>query len=321
MELSLRTGLVGGSGVEDGERDLVIAGGGPAALSASIYAGRYGIDHLVLESYQPGGQAAMTALVENFPGYDTVSGGELASTMREQAVRWGAELRQESVAGASAAEDGRLRLKTDSGEILCRSLIIATGAAPRKLGVPGEDRFYGRGVSYCATCDAPFFKGQRVLVVGGGDSAVKEGLHLAGFASEVTLVHRRDALRAEPVVARRFESCGNCSIAWSSTLREIRGTPEGDGVGSVVLDTPEGERELPVDGVFIYVGRKPATGPFEGLVALNEDGTVRTDDIVRTSDERVFAAGDVTDNPLRQIITAAADGARAATAAFELLQR
>lgn len=295
--------------------DLVIAGGGPAAISAALYASRYGTEHVVLESYQPGGQTALTAWIENYPGIPRISGEDLAAAMKEQAVSWGARFETATVTSASHA-GGFVELAADSSRYLAKFLIIATGAAPARLGVPGEERFHGRGVSYCATCDAPFFRDADVLVVGGGDSAVKEALHLAGLAGKLTLVHRRDRLRAEPYLADRLLSCANCEVLWNTELISIEGS---DTVESVVLRTPGGERNLKMEGVFIYVGREPATGPFEGLVELNPDGTVRTRGIVRTSRENVFAAGDVTDNPLRQIVTAAADGARAAAAVFELL--
>lgn len=314
--MDLRTGLVGKSSTADRKVDLVIAGGGPAAISAALYAARYGIDHVVLESYQPGGQAALTAWIENYPGIQRITGGELAETMKEQAQSWGGRFDTATVTSVDEKE-GLLEITGDSTKYLARFLIIATGAAPARLGVPGEDKFYGRGVSYCATCDAPFFRDAHVMVVGGGDSAVKEGLHLSEFASRLTLVHRRDRFRAEPYLAEKLLSCGNCKVMWNSTVKSIEG---GEGVEAVILDTPEGEKRVDLDGVFIYVGRKPATDPFRGLVELNADGTVMTRDIVRTSRENVFAAGDVTDNGLRQVVTAVSEGARAASAVFELLQ-
>ncbi len=296
--------------------DLVIAGGGPAALSAALYAARYGINHVVLESYQPGGQAALTALIENYPGVPSIQGSDLTALMRGQAEEAGSLFRASSVSNATREND-LIMIGTDSGELTTRTLIIATGAAPKKLGVPGEDEYYGRGVSYCATCDAPFFKDRKVLVVGGGDSAVKEALHLTEFASSVTIVHRRDRLRAEPLLVKKLLSCGKCSVLWKSQLREISG---GDFVETVLIETPEGEVELPTDGVFLYVGRDPATAPFRDLIDLNDDGTVITSNIVHTSSPDIFAAGDVTDNALRQVVTAVSDGARAASEVFELLQ-
>lgn len=315
--VEFKTGIIGSSSSKGGQVDLVIAGGGPAALSAALYAARYGIDHIVIESYQPGGQAALTAVIENYPGIASISGGDLAAAMKEQARSWGAVFDSSSVVSTKATDHG-IEVQSDTALYSARFLIIATGAAPAKLGVPGEDEFYGRGVSYCATCDAPFFKDARVLVVGGGDSAVKEALHLSRFVSELTVVHRRDRFRAEPYLADKLTSCGNCNVLWNSTLKEIKGK---DGVNSVILNTPDGETEKLVDGVFMYVGRKPATEPFADLVELGEKGTVTTHDIIRTSRADVFAAGDVTDNELRQVVTAVADGARAASAVFDLLQQ
>ncbi len=314
--MKLRTELIGSGSSVNRDLDLVIAGGGPAALAAALYAARYDIEHIVLESYQPGGQAALTALIENYPGIKTIGGGDLVAVMKEQAESWGALFEMSSVISADPIGD-RIQIKADSSTYMARNLIIATGAAPARLGVPGEEKFYGRGVSYCATCDAPFFRDARVLVVGGGDSAVKEALHLSEFVSELVLVHRRDKFRAEPYLAEKLLSCGKCSVNWNTTLKEIKGD---ESVESVVLSTPEGEKELKVDGVFMYVGRKPATEPFANLIDLNDNGTVRTHDIVHTSRENIFAAGDVTDNKLRQIVTAVSDGARAASAVFELLQ-
>lgn len=311
-----KTGLVGSGSQDNRELDLIIAGGGPAALAAALYAARYDIEHIVLESYQPGGQAALTAVIENYPGIKTISGGDIVAAMKEQAESWGAVFSMASVTSAVPLKD-KIQIKADSSTYLTRNLIIATGAAPARLGVPGEDRFYGRGVSYCATCDAPFFRNARVLVVGGGDSAVKEALHLSEFVSELVLVHRRDKFRAEPYLAQKLLSCGNCRVLWNTTLKEIKGD---ESVESVILNTQEGEQELKLDGVFMYVGRKPATEPFGDLVELNDNGTVKTHDIVHTSRENVFAAGDVTDNELRQIVTAVSDGARAASAVFDMLQ-
>ena len=314
--LDLRTGIVPKSGGTGGVRDLVIAGGGPAALAAALYAARYDIDHVVIESYQPGGQAALTATIENYPGIESISGGELSANLRHHAKKWGAVFESGSVLSATMDGD-RISVNTDSGVYSAGNLIIATGAAPAKLGVPGEEKFYGRGVSYCATCDAPFFRDKHVIVVGGGDSAVKEALHLAGVVAKLTLIHRRDKLRAEPYLAEKLLSCGKCETLWNSNLKEISGS---DGVEKVLVETPDGMKEIAADGVFMYVGRRPATDPFKGIVDLNPDGTVRTERIVHTSRRNVFAAGDVTDNELRQVVTAVSDGARAASAVFELLQ-
>ncbi|MDM7992869.1 MAG: FAD-dependent oxidoreductase [Candidatus Fermentibacter sp.] len=303
-------------GAEGRSFDVVVAGGGPAGISAALYLSRYALGHVVLEGWQPGGQAVMTDHIENYPGTGATTGQELMDAMRAQAVSSGSTFLSERVVSCSARPEGGLSIEADAGPVTARALIIATGAAPARLGVPGESRFYGRGVSNCATCDAPLFRGRHVLVVGGGDSAVKEALHLTSFASRITLVHRRDALRAEPALANRLLASSSVEVMWSSRLLEIRGERE---VESVVLDTPGGRSELAVDGVFIFVGRTPATDPFRNLVRLNDDGTVWTRDIVCTTRDDVFAAGDVTSNPLRQVVTAAADGARAAAAAWHRL--
>lgn len=317
MSLDLKAGLVPSPGGPPGRNfDVIVAGGGPAGLAAAMYLSRYGLGNAVLEGWQPGGQAALTDRIENYPGIASTTGGALVEAMRSQAVSSGSVFLSEQASSASAG-DGALRVQADGGAMEAKVLIIATGAAPAKLGIPGEDRFYGRGVSYCATCDAPFFRGKHVMVVGGGDSAVKEALHLTSFASRVTLVHRRDALRAEPALAKKLLASGAVDVRWNSRLLEIRG---GTGVESALLDTPNGPEEMAVDGIFMYVGRKPATGPFRDLIRLNDDGTIWTTDIVRTSREDVFAAGDVTSNPLRQVVTAAADGARAASAAWHHIE-
>ncbi len=317
MSLDLKAGLVPSPGGAPGRNfDVIVAGGGPAGLAAAMYLSRYGLGNAVLEGWQPGGQAALTDKIENYPGIASTTGGALVEAMRSQAVSSGSVFLSEQASSASA-EGGALRVQADGGAMEAKVLIIATGAAPAKLGIPGEDRFYGRGVSYCATCDAPFFRGKHVMVVGGGDSAVKEALHLTSFAARVTLVHRRDALRAEPALATKLLGSGAVEVRWNSRLLDIRG---GTGVESALLDTPNGTEEMAVDGIFMYVGRRPATEPFRELIRLNDDGTVWTTDIVRTSRKDVFAAGDVTSNPLRQVVTAAADGARAASAAWHHIE-
>jgi thioredoxin reductase (NADPH) len=296
---------------------LVIAGGGPAALSAAIYAARYGIKHLVIESWKPGGQAALTAEIENYPGFSSIAGSDLTNAMRKQAVEAGAVFVMETVESA-VEENGKILVKTDSARYTADYLIIATGAAPATLGVPGEDKYYGRGVSFCATCDAPFFKNKKAIVVGGGDSAVKEALHLTHVVSELGLVHRRNKLRAEPYLARKLVEHKKVTTWWNSHLIEVTGNDQG--VTGVVLDTPEGKKHIETDGVFLYVGTIPATEPFSSLVELDRKKAVVTNDIVGTSNPRVFAAGDVTNNGFRQVVTAVSEGARASAAVFELLE-
>ncbi len=317
--MDFKVGIIdGGSTPGVNSHRLIIAGGGPAALSAAIYAARYGIDHVVIESWKPGGQAALTAEIENYPGFVSIAGSDLAAAMKEQAVKAGGVFRMESVESAEAEGD-RIKVTTDGGIYTTDYLIIATGAAPATLGVPGEDEYYGRGVSFCATCDAPFFRDRKAIVVGGGDSAVKEALHLADVVSELALVHRRDKLRAEPYLARKLLENSKVTPYWNSHLKRITG--DAQGVTGAVLETPDGEIEVATDGVFLYVGTKPATEPFSTLVELDKRGAVVTKNIVGTSNPSVFAAGDVTNNGFRQVVTAVSDGARAAAAIFELLQQ
>ncbi len=314
--MDFRLALPPDTAAADGVLDLVIAGGGPAALSAALYGARYGLSLLVLESWQPGGQAALTALIENYPGVLPVQGSKLTETMREQAAGAGAGFTSDTALEA-AAEDGLILVKTGSGTVRAKTLIIATGATPSRLGVPGEDRYVGRGVSFCATCDAPFYRGKKVVVVGGGDSAVKEALHLANVVESLILVHRRDAFRAEPALVEKLLTCPSCSLRLSSRVTAVTG--DDSRVTGVDLQTPAGPEHIDADGVFLYVGTTPATDPFRGLVELDEGGAVVTRRIVETSRPGVFAAGDVTANGFRQVVTAAADGARAAWAAFEYL--
>ncbi len=318
MSFSIDTGLVTGKSENTGDNkyQLVIAGGGPAALSAAIYAARYGIKHVVIESWKPGGQAALTAEIENYPGFSSIAGSDLTDKMRKQAVEAGAIFNMETVEKAEE-KNGKLFIKTDSNTYETDYLIIATGAAPATLGVPGEDKYYGKGVSFCATCDAPFFKNKKAIVVGGGDSAVKEALHLTHVVAELGLVHRRDKLRAEPYLANKLVTNEKVTTYWNSHLIEVLGDEYG--VTGVILESPEGKKKIDTDGVFLYVGTKPATKPFSSLVKLDDRKAVVTSNIVGTSHPNIFAAGDVTNNGFRQVVTAVSEGARASAAIFELL--
>ncbi len=319
FSVNIDAGLMnsGGTNSKTGSYQLVIAGGGPAALSAAIYAARYGITHVVLESWKPGGQAALTAEIENYPGFSSIAGSDLTNAMKKQAVEAGAVFVMETVESTTEI-NGKIKIKTDSAEYTTDYLIIATGAAPATLGVPGESKYYGRGVSFCATCDAPFFRNKKAIVVGGGDSAVKEALHLTHVVSELGLVHRRDKLRAEPLLANKLINNEKVTPYWNSQLAEVVGDDQG--VTGVILNTPDGKKHIDTDGVFLYVGTVPATEPFAGLVDLDAKKAVATQNIVGTSNPRVFAAGDVTNNGFRQVVTAVSEGARASAAVFELLE-
>lgn len=295
-------------------RDLLIIGGGPAGLTAGLYAARAGLKTLLLEMAAPGGQAAVTDTIDNYPGFpEGISGPELMMKFMAQAERFGLETRYEGVLEVNFSPREKL-VKTDGGDYVAQAVIIASGASPRELGVPGEKEFRGRGVSYCATCDGAFFRNKRVLVVGGGDAAVEEGIFLTKFASQVILVHRREALRATRVLQDRALANEKMELRFNAVVEEIRG---GRLVESVRLkDTTTGDvLDEPIDGVFIFVGTEPNTGFLGQAVTLDERGYVLTNETLGASVAGVFAAGDVRSKFLRQVSTAVGDGAVAAMAA------
>ncbi|HHY47857.1 MAG TPA: thioredoxin-disulfide reductase [Firmicutes bacterium] len=321
--------------------DLVIIGGGPAGLAAAIYGGRANLRTVLLERAATGGLAATTFRIENYPGFpEGVGGPELTQMMEEQAKAFGSEIMFGEVRGIEAqgntgagaagrqeaestpvvgeASAGPFMIDSTSGPILGRAVIVATGTEPARLGVPGEQELRGRGVSYCATCDGAFFRNKHVVVVGGGDSAIEEAIFLTRFADKVTVVHRRDALRATKILQKRAFENPKITFAWNSIVTAINGR---DRVESVRLkDTKNGsERELPADGVFIYVGTRPNTEFLKGFIPLSAQGYIVTDERMRTQVPGVFAAGDVRQKTLRQVVTAVSDGAIAAVEAEKLL--
>lgn len=306
-----------GSGNNQGElRDVIIIGAGPAGLTAALYTSRAGLSTLVIEREVPGGQVATTDEVENYPGIPHTTGPELAAVMERQAADFGAEMMMADVEELTV--EGRVKaVSTDNGTFHARALIIASGAKPRELGVPGERRLRGRGVSYCATCDGAFFRGQDLVVVGGGDSAVQEAIFLTRFARRVTIVHRRDQLRAIKVLQDKAFKNPKVEFVWDSVVEEIMGDEHVERVRLKNLRTGEAT-DRPADGVFVYVGIRPVSGFLPASIAL-ADGYVVTDDHLQTSVEGVFAAGDIRPKPLRQITTAVADGATAAMAAEHYL--
>jgi len=297
--------------------DILILGAGCAGLAAGLYGARAGKHAVILERQIPGGQAALTAQIENYPGLPTVDGVTLTRCMAEQAISAGARI---VTAKVEAVEPERRWVRTDGGEYTAGALIIATGAEPRKLGIPGEERFFGRGVSYCATCDGFAYRGREVLVVGGGNSACEEALHLAGIASRVRLLVRRE-LRCDAAIRSQLEQRQNIEVLLHTELAEIQG---GERIESVVLrDNQTGQqRQLPAQGwgVFIFIGYRPASELFAGKLDMDEQGWVLTDNALATSAAGVFAAGDVRRKELRQIVTAAADGAEAAFQACKFLE-
>jgi thioredoxin reductase (NADPH) len=316
--IGVRGGLMNSS--EDGTAayDVVIAGGGPAGLTAALYAARARRRTLVLEKGVTGGQIALTHLVENFPGFvEGTSGFALAEAIQQQAQRYGAEFRFEAV-DAVEREGDRLLLRVDGGELRARALIVTTGAEYRRLGVPGEERLTGRGVSYCATCDAAFFRGVDVAVVGGGDAAVDEALFITRYARRVFLIHRRDELRASRILQERAFANPQITFIWNTVVEEILGT---EGVAGLMLrNVVTGERSrLDVAAVFIFIGQTPATAFLRGLAPTDAGGHLIVDLMMRTPVEGVFAAGDVRTQSSRQAISAAGDGATAAIAAEQYL--
>lgn len=293
--------------------DVVIIGAGPAGMTAAVYTSRANLSTLMIERGIPGGQMANTEEVENYPGFDHILGPELSTKMFEHAKKFGAEYAYGDVTEIIDGEQyktiisGKKQYKT-------RAIILSTGAEWKKMGVPGESELGGRGVSYCAVCDGAFFKNKNLIVVGGGDSAVEEGVYLTRFANKVTIVHRRDQLRAQKILQDRAFANEKIDFIWNSTVKEIH---EKDGkVGSVTLvSTVDGtEKVVETDGVFIYIGMVPLTAPFKNLGIVNEAGYIVTNEKMETSVAGIFAAGDVRDKTLRQIVTATGDGSIAAQA-------
>jgi thioredoxin reductase (NADPH) len=298
--------------------ELIIIGGGPAGLTAAIYAGRAAIKPLVLCGGMPGGQISSTALVENYPGFPKgVSGIDLAMGFQEQAEHFGAEIVLEPATEVDL-ETRPFVVKTQSETYHGKAVIIATGAFPRRLGIPGEREFFGRGVSTCATCDGFLYKGKTTVVVGGGDSAIDEGLFLTKFARKVIVVHRRDELRAHKQLQERAFATPNMEFVWDSVAEEILGDRTVSGIRVRNVKTDE-TQVIETSGVFMYVGLIPATKIFRGQVALDDAGYVITDDHKRTNVPGVFAAGDGENPEFRQCVVAAGAGATAAIQAERYL--
>ncbi|WP_342388536.1 thioredoxin-disulfide reductase [Salinicoccus bachuensis] len=304
---------------EENIYDVVIIGAGPAGMTAAVYASRANLRTVMLERGMPGGQMANTEEVENFPGFDFITGPELSTKMFEHSQKFGAEYKYGDI--KSVEEDGNIKvLKTGSEEIRTRTIIIATGAEYKKVGVEGEDTLGGRGVSYCAVCDGAFFKEKELVVIGGGDSAVEEGVFLTKFASKVTIVHRRDQLRAQKILQDRAFKNDKIDFIWDTEIQSINGDSRVESV--TLLDKNTGSKyDYDADGVFVYVGMKPLTAPFSDLGILNELGYVETNDEMETSIPGIFAAGDVRNKTLRQIVTATGDGSIAAQNAQHYIEK
>lgn len=300
--------------------DLVIVGAGPAGLTAGIYAGRANLETIIFERFSPGGQIALSEWVENYPGFeDGISGIELVEKMRKQVEKIGVPIVTGEVKGIEEYKDRKV-VYVNSTWVEAKSVIIATGTSPKKLGVPGEDKLVGKGVSYCATCDAPFFKNQTVAVVGGGDTAVQEALYLTRFASKVYVIHRRDKLRATPILTERLFENEKIEVIWNSIVLEIQGEQVVDSILIKNLKTGE-TKKLAVTGVFIFIGTRPNTLFVTDILDLDANGFIITNENLETNVPGIFAAGDVRRKPLRQVITACADGAIAANSAYSYVEK
>jgi thioredoxin reductase (NADPH) len=310
--------LVNGKGVfemtEEKIYDVIIIGAGPAGMTAAVYTSRANLSTLMIERGIPGGQMANTEDVENFPGFESILGPDLSNKMFNHAKKFGAEYAYGDIKEIVDGKEYKI-VKAGSKEFKARSIIISTGAEYKKVGVPGEKELGGRGVSYCAVCDGAFFKNKRLFVIGGGDSAVEEGVYLTRFASQVTIVHRRDELRAQKILQKRAFDNEKVDFIWNHTIKSIN---EKDGkVGSVTLvsTVDQTEQEFEADGVFIYIGMVPLSRPFESLGITNENGYIETNDQMETKVPGIFAAGDIREKTLRQIVTATGDGSIAAQSA------
>ncbi len=288
--------------------DLVIVGGGPAGLTAGIYAMRGGLKALLIEKLAPGGQIALTEIVENYPGLPEISGAELTRLMEEHAKKFGVTIVNEEVMRIEDEGSSKV-VKTNDKDYMARTVIVASGAKPRKLGVKGEEKFVGRGVSFCAICDGRFFQNKDVCVVGGGDSAVQEALYLSKLARKVYVVHRRSQLRTEKITQERAFSNPRIQFVWDSIVEEVAGENKVESVLTRNVKSNK-ERRISVDGVFIYVGNVPNTDFID--VRKDESKFIITSDRLETSIRGIFAAGDCRAKPLRQVATAVGDGALAA---------
>jgi len=300
--------------------DTIILGGGPAGYSAALYTARAELDTLVIEKLSAGGQMSLTDVIDNYPGFEEgVDGFSLGIKMLSSAERFGAKTENAEVLSVDFSDKIKT-VKTSNGDFFAKTVIIATGANPRELGLPNEHSLIGNGVHYCAHCDGRFYKDKTVIVVGGGNSAAADALYLSRIAKKVYLVHRRDSLRATKIYHKPLLEAKNVEFLWNSTIKELIAEDRIKGV-KIENTTSSNESVINCDGVFIAIGRKPATEIFENIIDLDENGYIKACEDTKTSAIGVFAAGDVRTKQVRQVVTAAADGAIAAISAEEYLSR
>lgn len=296
--------------------DVIIIGAGPGGMTSALYASRANLSVMMIDRGIYGGQMNNTAEIENYPGFKSILGPDLAKEMYESSTNFGAKYEYGTVESIEDKGDSKI-VNTDQGCYEAGAVIIGTGSQYRKLGVPGEDEYGGRGVSYCAVCDGAFFKNREVVVVGGGDSAISEALYLAGLASKVTVIHRRDQLRAQKVIQDRAFANDKIEFVWDTNVTEVVGdNMKVTGVKTINNKTNE-EGEIAASGVFIYVGNNPMTEPFSNLNITDEKGWIKTNERMETSVKGIFAIGDVREKELRQVTTAVGDGGIAGQNAFE----
>lgn len=298
---------------------VLVLGSGPAGLAAALYAARAELAPVVLTGMELGGQAALTHTIENYPGFpEGVGGAQLGELFQKQAERFGATVEFDTAQSVDLSQRP-FQISTDNGAYLADSLIVATGARPNHLEIPGEYEMTGKGVSYCATCDGWFFKDKKVVVVGGGDSALEEGLFLTRYASSVTIIHRRDTLRAGKVLQNRAFTDPKINFIWNTVVTEVLGTEKVTALKLKNLQT-EAASTLEVDGLFIFIGHTPNTQMFKGQLSMDEGGYVAANHLMETNIPGVFVAGEVADNHFRQVITSAGMGAAAAIQATHFLE-
>lgn len=320
MSFNLSGLSLSSNAVDEKHVKVLVLGSGPAGLTAALYAARAELEPVVLTGTELGGQAALTHTIENYPGFpDGVGGSELGDLFQKQAERFGAKVEFDTAVSVDLSERP-YKVNTENGMYLADTLIVATGARPNHLEVPGEVALTGKGVSYCATCDGWFFKEKKVVVVGGGDSALEEGLFLTRFASSVTIIHRRDTLRAGKVLQNRALSDSKVNFIWNSVVTEVVGT---DKVTALKLeDTVTGAKStLQADGLFIFIGHTPNTQMFKGQLEMDELGYINTNHFMETNKPGLFVAGEVSDSHYRQVITSAGMGASAAIQATHFLEK